>query len=74
VLLTLRASAAGRSGYAVRVDALRYHSIYGTYGISVFAVRDATLDEMAQQVPLVRFEWLILLPRTRSGCWSASGC
>jgi hypothetical protein len=27
----------------------------------VFAVRDATLDEMAQQVPLVRFEWLTLL-------------
>jgi hypothetical protein len=35
-------------------DALRYHSIYGLYGISVFAVRDATLEELAQQVPLVR--------------------
>jgi hypothetical protein len=23
-------------------DAARYHSIYGVYGISVFAVRDAT--------------------------------
>lgn len=42
-------------------DALRYHSIYGVYGISVFAVRDATLDELAQQVPLVRFERLTLL-------------
>ena len=42
-------------------DALRYHSIYGVYGISVFAVRDATLEELAQQVPLVRFGRLTLL-------------
>ena len=42
-------------------DALRYHSIYGVYGISVFAVRDATVDELAQQVPLVRFDRLTLL-------------
>jgi hypothetical protein len=42
-------------------DAVRYHSIYGTYGISVFAVRDATVDELAQQVPLVRFGCLALL-------------
>jgi hypothetical protein len=33
-------------------DAVRYHSIYGVYGISVFAVRDATIDEFAQQAPL----------------------
>ena len=46
---------------AIRVDALRYYSIYGSYGISVFAVRDVTLDEMAQQVPLVRFAWLALI-------------
>ena len=26
---------------------MRYHSIYGVYGISVFAVRDATIDELA---------------------------
>jgi|HubBroStandDraft_5_1064220.scaffolds.fasta_scaffold21164_4 hypothetical protein len=31
-----------------------YHSIYGVCGISVFAVRGATVDELAQQVPLVR--------------------
>ncbi len=31
----------------LRADALRNHSIYGTYGISVFAVRDLTLDELA---------------------------
>jgi hypothetical protein len=45
----------------LHADALRYHSIYGAYGISVFAVRGATLDELAQQVPLVRFERLTLL-------------
>lgn len=45
----------------VRVDALRYHSIYGEYGISVFAARDATVDELAQQAPLVRFEILTLV-------------
>jgi hypothetical protein len=42
----------------LRADALRYHGIYGVYGISVFAVRDATLEELAQQVPLIRFERL----------------
>jgi hypothetical protein len=42
-------------------DAARYHSIYGVYGISVFAVRDATVDELAQQAPLVRFDRLTLL-------------
>lgn len=42
-------------------DALRYRSIYGVYGISVFAVRDAALEELAQQVPLVRFQRLTLL-------------
>ena len=42
-------------------DAARYHSIYGVYGISVFAVRDATVDELAQQAPLVRFDRLSLL-------------
>jgi hypothetical protein len=40
---------------------VRYYSIYGTYGISVFAVRDATVDELAQQVPLIRFASLALL-------------
>ena len=42
-------------------DAVRYHSIYGVYGISVFAVRDVVLDELAQQAPLVRFDRLSLL-------------
>ena len=42
-------------------DAARYHGVYGVHGISVFAVRDATVDELAQQVPLVRFDRLSLL-------------
>ncbi|HUB41709.1 MAG TPA: hypothetical protein VMA72_22925 [Streptosporangiaceae bacterium] len=45
----------------LRADALRYYGIYGSYGISVFAARDATVDELAQQVPLVRFARLTLL-------------
>lgn len=45
----------------LRTDALRNHAVYGTYGISVFAMRDATLDELAQQAPLVRFERLTLM-------------
>ena len=46
---------------ALRADALRYRSVYGSYGISVFAIRDITLDEMAQQVPLIRFARLTLI-------------
>ncbi len=45
----------------LRTDALRNHSIYGTYAISVFALRDAMLDELAQEPPLVRFASLTLL-------------
>jgi len=45
----------------LRDDALRNHAIYGTYGISVFAVRDITLDELAQRAPLVRFARLTLI-------------
>lgn len=44
----------------LRADAVRYYGVYGSYGISVFAARGATLDEMAQQVPLVRFAKLTL--------------
>jgi hypothetical protein len=39
----------------LRADAARYYSIYGVYGISVFAVRGATVEKLAQQAPLVRF-------------------
>lgn len=45
----------------LRTDARRNQAIYGTYGISVFAVRDLTLDELAQQPPLVRFEQLTII-------------
>lgn len=38
------------------LDAERYHTIYGEYGLSVFAARDVPVDELAQQPPLVRFE------------------
>lgn len=55
---------------ALRVDAQRYHDIYGEYGISVFAARDATIDELAQVVPLVRFETLTLV---RVGALRAAG-
>jgi hypothetical protein len=45
----------------LRADALRYHGVYRSYGVSVFAVRGVSLDEMAKQVPLVRFGHLTLL-------------
>jgi len=55
---------------ALRADAQRYHDIYGEHGISVFAARDASVDELAQQVPLVRFETLTL---DRVGALRAAG-
>lgn len=45
----------------LRADALRNFAIYGNYGISVFAVRDITLDELAQQSPLIRFPQLTVM-------------
>jgi hypothetical protein len=45
----------------LRRDAERMHHIYGVFGISVFAVRDATIPELAQQPPLVRFRELSLM-------------
>lgn len=54
----------------LHADAERYHSIYGEFGISVFAARDATVDELAQQAPLVRFEVLTLV---RAGTPARSG-
>jgi hypothetical protein len=35
--------------------------VYGTYGVSVFAVRGQSLDEMAQEIPLVRFRSMTLI-------------
>ena len=45
----------------LRQDALRNYAIYATFGISVFAARDLTVDELAQRAPLIRFEQLTLM-------------
>ena len=45
----------------LREDAERMFSVYGVYGISVFSLRDISLDELAQQPPLVRFARLSLV-------------
>jgi hypothetical protein len=45
----------------VRADAQRMHDVYGSFGISVFALRGATIDELAQQSPLVRFAELTVV-------------
>lgn len=45
----------------LRIDALRNFEIYNEYGISVFAVLDATIDELSQMPPLVRFAMLTVL-------------
>jgi hypothetical protein len=42
-------------------DARRAHAIYGTYSISVFAADGVTIDELAQEPPLVRFESMTLM-------------
>lgn len=39
----------------IRRDAQRMFDVYGICGISVFALRGATIDELAQEAPLVRF-------------------
>ena len=49
----------------LRTVALRYQEIYGTYGISVFALRGVALEELAQQTPLVRFGRLTLIQVSR---------
>jgi hypothetical protein len=45
----------------LRTDAIRNRQIFGTYGISVVAVRGTTLDEIARQSPLVRLQQLTLI-------------
>jgi len=54
----------------MRSDAEDYHVLYGTYGLSVFAARDITVDELAQQPPLIRFRVLTLV---RAGVLRAAG-
>lgn len=46
---------------ADRANARRGHETYGTFGISVFAVRGLLLEELAQQRPLVRFARLLTM-------------
>jgi len=45
----------------IRIDAQRMHDIYGNYGISVFVHRGTTIDELAQEAPLIRFPELTLV-------------
>lgn len=45
----------------LRQDALRNYAVYNTYGISVFAARGVTVDELAQQAPLIRFALLTVM-------------
>ena len=42
-------------------DAVRAHSVYGVYAISVFAAERVTVDELVQTSPLIRFEVLTLM-------------
>lgn len=55
---------------ALRRDVVRYYTAYGSYGLSVFAVRATSLAEMAQHSPLARFAELTLI---RVGVLVASG-
>jgi hypothetical protein len=45
----------------LRADAQCYQTVYGSYWTSVFAARRITVDELAQQPPLVRFQVLTLM-------------
>lgn len=54
----------------LRADAARYEAIYGVPGISVFAARGVTVDELAQEAPLIRFAVLTLM---RVGTLRAAG-
>jgi hypothetical protein len=45
----------------IRTDARRMHEVYGIHGISVFAVRQVPLEELAQRSPLIRFGRLTLI-------------
>src|SRR5258708_12373847 len=45
----------------IRADAQRTFDVYGMYGISVFSLRDVTVDELGQKPPLVRFAQLAVV-------------
>jgi hypothetical protein len=57
-------------GEEVIEDALTVFDIYGVYALSVFALRETTLDELAQQPPLIRYPELTLV---RAGVIRAAG-
>lgn len=40
---------------ALRADAVRHAAVYGSWAISVFAVRDIPLEGLLQQQPIIRF-------------------
>ena len=42
-------------------DAQRAHDVYGAYAISAFAADGVTVDELAQEPPLVRFASMTLM-------------
>lgn len=51
-------------------DARRAHAVYGVYAISVFAADGVSVDELAQEPPLVRFErltWMTVGAIRRAG-------
>ena len=45
----------------LRSDALRNFEVYGTFGISVFAIKDSTVDAVAAEARFGRFERLTLI-------------
>lgn len=55
----------------LRADARRYFAVYAEFGISVFAARGITVDELAQQPPPVRFEVLTLVGSVCSERWAS---
>ena len=44
----------------LRAEAQNHYVVYGTSSVSVYAVRDAALEEIAESLPLVCFEQLTL--------------
>ena len=44
----------------LRAEAQNHYVVYGTFSVSVFAVRDVPLEEIAQSLPLECFEHLTL--------------
>jgi hypothetical protein len=58
-IIVLRGGALDRE--LLRIDAMRNYAVYNVYGVSVFAVLDASIDELSQIPPLVRFAVLTIV-------------